>query len=79
MDSTIGLPIVIGSAFVISGLFFWCTYRYQVEPTGGRKTEDQINAIYAAKIRQEIELAHKENSDQEDNEDAKSEIASKTI
>ena len=65
MDSSIALPIAIGSAFLISGFFFWCTYRYQVEPVGGRKTEDQISAIYAAKIRQEIELAHKENSDEE--------------
>ena len=69
MDSSIGLPIAIGSAFLISGLFFWCTYRYQVEPVGGRKTEDQINAMYAAKIRQEIELAHKENSDEEEEKD----------
>jgi len=69
MDSSIGLPIAIGSAFLISGLFFWCTYRYQIEPVGGRKTEDQINAMYAAKIRQEIELAHKENSDEEEEKD----------
>ena len=69
MDSSIGLPIAIGSAFLISGLFFWCTYRYQVEPVGGRKTEDQINAMYAARIRQEIELAHKENSDEEEEKD----------
>ena len=51
MDSSIGLPIAIGSAFLISGLFFWCTYRYQIEPVGGRKTEDQINAMYAARNR----------------------------
>ncbi len=69
MDSSIGLPIAIGSAFLISGLFFWCTYRYQIEPVGGRKTEDQINAMYAARIRQEIELAHKENSDEEEEKD----------
>ena len=69
MDSTIALPIAIGSAFLISGFFFWCTYRYQVEPVGGRKTEDQINAMYAARIRQEIELAHKENSDEEEEKD----------
>ena len=69
MDSSIALPIAIGSAFLISGFFFWCTYRYQVEPVGGRKTEDQINAMYAARIRQEIELAHKENSDEEEEKD----------
>jgi len=75
MDSSIALPIAIGSAFLISGFFFWCTYRYQVEPVGGRKTEDQINAMYAARIRQEIHNEHKETSGEEKKETTKSDIA----
>jgi len=56
MDSSIGLPISIGAAFIIASLLFWCTYRNQTEPEGGRKSEDQLNAIYAVKIKREIEL-----------------------
>ena len=75
MDSTIALPIAIGSAFLISGFFFWCTYRHQVEPAGGRKTEDQLNAIYVAKIMQEIHNEHKETSEEEKKETTKADIA----
>jgi|TARA_R110002074_G_scaffold196052_5_gene362706 hypothetical protein len=66
MDSTIGFSIAIGSAIVVGVCFFWCTYRHQVEPVEGRKTEDQLNAMYAAKLRQEIEMAHQESSEEKD-------------
>tara|TARA_B110000008_G_C16426805_1_gene346172 strand:- start:58 stop:288 length:231 start_codon:yes stop_codon:yes gene_type:complete len=66
MDSTIGFSIAIGSALVVGVCFFWCTYRHQVEPVEGRKTEDQLNAMYAAKLRQEIEMAHQESSEEEE-------------
>ena len=66
MDSTIGFSIAIGSAIVVGVCFFWCTYRHQVEPVEGRKTEDQLNAMYAAKLRQEIEMAHQESSEEEE-------------
>ncbi len=56
MDSTIGLPIGIGSAFILAGILFWYTYRNQVEPEGGRGTEEQIDAELAAKIKREIKL-----------------------
>ena len=68
MDSSIGLPIGIGAALILASIFFWCTYRNQAEPEGGRKSEDQLNAIYAAKIKHEIELetqnASKNNEDE---------------
>ena len=67
MDSSIGLPIGICAALILASIFFWCTYRNQAEPEGGRKSEDQLNAIYAAKIKHEIELetqnASKNNED----------------
>ena len=66
MESVVVFSIVICSAIVIGGGFFWCTYRHQVEPVEGRKTEDQLNAMYAAQIIQEIEMAHKENSEEKD-------------
>ena len=56
MDSSIGLPIGIVAACIISSLFFWCTYRNQVEPEGGRKSEEELSDMYVAQIAREIEL-----------------------
>jgi hypothetical protein len=35
---------------------FWYTYRDQTEPEGGRQSEDQLNDMYAAQIKREIEM-----------------------
>ena len=56
MDSSIGLPIGIVAACIISSLLFWCTYRNQVEPEGGRKSEEELSDMYVAQIAREIEL-----------------------
>ena len=63
MDSIIGFSIAISSAVALGICFFWCTYRHQVEPVEGRKTEDQLNAIYAAQLMKAIELTHIEGSE----------------
>ena len=62
MDSSIGLPIGIIAACIISSLFFWCTYRNQVEPEGGRKSEEELNDMYVAQIAREIELENQTSS-----------------
>jgi len=51
MDSSIALPLVITGSCLLGMLFFWYTYRNQVEPAGGRGSEDAINAIHAAQLR----------------------------
>ena len=56
MDSSIGLPIGIVGACIFSSLLFWCTYRHQVEPEGGRGSEEQLSAELADQIKREIEL-----------------------
>ena len=56
MDSDIGLPIGIIGACIVSSIFFWCTYRNQVEPAGGRGSEDAINVQQAREIQREIAL-----------------------
>jgi len=56
MDSSIALPLVITGSCLLGMLFFWYTYRNQVEPAGGRGSEDAINAIHAAQLRREIYL-----------------------
>ena len=62
MDSSIGLPIGIVAACIISSLFFWCTYRNQVEPEGGRKSEEELSDMYVAQIAREIELENQTSS-----------------
>ncbi len=56
MDSAIALPIGVVGACIVSGIFFWCTYRDQVEPAGGRGSEDTLNALRAREIQKEIAL-----------------------
>ena len=56
MDSAIALPIGVVGACIVSGLFFLCTYRDQVEPAGGRGSEDTLNALQAREIQKEIAL-----------------------
>jgi hypothetical protein len=56
MESSIGFPITIGSAIILSAIFFWYTYRHQREPLNGRGTEDSLNAEIAAQIQREIYL-----------------------
>ncbi len=56
MDSAIALPIGVVGACIVSGIFFWCTYRDQVEPAGGRGSEDTLNALQAREIQKEIAL-----------------------
>ena len=56
MDSSIGLPIGIGSAFILAGILFWYTYRNQVEPERGRGTQEQLEAELAAKIKRQLKL-----------------------
>tara|TARA_B100000795_G_scaffold269339_2_gene258440 strand:+ start:4071 stop:4322 length:252 start_codon:yes stop_codon:yes gene_type:complete len=56
MESSIGLPIVVIAACIISSTFFWCTYRHQSEPPEGRGSEDSLNAENVAQMRQEIYL-----------------------
>ena len=62
MDSSIGLPIGISGALIIAIILFWYTYRNQVEPYGGRGSEDQLAAERSARIRQEIEIETHHNS-----------------
>ena len=73
MDSSIGLPIGIVAACIISSLLFWYTYRNQVEPDGGRQSEDQLNDMYVAQIKREIEMevqnASKDNETLESSDD----------
>ena len=71
MDSSIGLPIGIVAAVIVSSVLFWCTYRHQVEPVGGRKSEDHLNAIYASEIQREIKLEGQRNKN--DKEEKKNE------
>jgi len=56
MDSSIGLPIGIVAALFLASLLFWYTYHNQVEPEGGRQSEDQLNDMYAGRIKREIEM-----------------------
>ena len=56
MDSSIGLPIGIVAALFLASILFWCTYRNQTEPEGGRQSEDQLNDMYAGRIKREIEM-----------------------
>ena len=56
MDSSIGLPIGISGALIIAIVLFWCTYRHQVEPYGGRGSEEQLAAERSAQLRQEIAI-----------------------
>ena len=60
MELSIGLPIVVIAACIISSTFFWCTYRYQSEPSEGRGSEDSLNAEIAAQIQREIYLTRVE-------------------
>jgi len=60
MESSIGLPIVMIAACIISSTFFWCTYRHQSEPLEGRGSEDSLNAEIAAQIQREIYLTRVE-------------------
>ena len=60
MESSIGLPIVVIVACIISSTFFWCTYRHQREPLEGRGSEDSLNAEIAAQIQREIYLTRVE-------------------
>ena len=73
MDSSIGLPIGICAALILASLFFWCTYRNQDEPEGGRQSEDQLNEMYAGQIKREIEMevqnASRNNEDLESSDD----------
>lgn len=55
MDAAIAYPIVIGSALLFSGVFFWYTYHNQ----GGmreRGSEEEISAELAAKIKHELKV-----------------------
>ena len=65
MNSAIGLPLAIGGATILGMLFFWCTYRHQIEPAGGRQNEDAINAAHAAAIRREIYLERQRNLEED--------------
>jgi hypothetical protein len=56
MDSEIGLPISVGAACLISSLYFWYTYRNQVEPVGGRGSQEYLEAMQVAEIQREIHL-----------------------
>ena len=56
MDSSIGLPIGIVCACIFSSILFWCTYRHQIEPEGGRGSQEKLEAELAAQIKREIEL-----------------------
>lgn len=64
MDTSIGLPIAICSACIVSSIFFWCTYRYQVEPVEGRGSQDRIDAIRINEIIREMHSSN--NEDKED-------------
>jgi hypothetical protein len=67
MDSAIGLPIGIGCAFLFAGILFWYTYRNQIEPEGGRGTEEQISEQYLAQMKREIELENQCGLNDDDN------------
>jgi len=60
MDEAIAYPIVIGSALLLSGIFFWYTYHNQGDMRG-RGTEEQIGAELAAKIKREIKVEQESN------------------
>ena len=77
MDSSIGLPIGIGCAFLFAGILFWYTYRNQVEPEGGRGTEEQLSAQYSAQIRREIELEQK--GGEKDSNDIEESLKTQTL
>jgi len=68
MNSSIGLPIGIGGAFIIAGILFWYTYRNQVEPEGGRGSEEQISEQYLAQIKRELELENQSGLNDDDND-----------
>ena len=63
MDSAIALPIGVVGACIVSGLFFWCTYRDQIEPAGGRGSEDTLSALQAREIQKEIELENQRSAE----------------
>ena len=65
MNSEIGIPLALSSATILGILFFWCTYRHQREPIGGRQSEEVINARRAAQIRREINLENLRNLDKD--------------
>ena len=69
MDTSIGLPIAVCSACIVSSIFFWRTYRYQVEPVEGRGSQDRLKAIRAHEIIKEMHLYR----EQEKKEDFKEE------
>jgi hypothetical protein len=69
MDTSIGLPIAICSACIVSSIFFWCTYRYQVEPVEGRGSQDRLEAIRANEIIREMQLLNIDSSNKEDKVD----------
>ena len=77
MNSSIGLPIGIGGAFLLAGILFWYTYRNQVEPEGGRGTEEQLSAQYSAQIRREIEL--EQQSGEKDDGDIEESLKTQTL
>lgn len=54
MDAAIGLPITLCAACIVSSIFFWCTYRRQVEPEGGRGSQDELEAERNNEILREI-------------------------
>ena len=57
MDAAIAYPIVIGSALLFSGIFFWYTYHNQTG-MGEMGSEEEISAELAAKIKHEIKVEH---------------------
>ena len=40
--NSVWLYIIIGCAFIISSLYFWCTYRHIREPSEGRSNDSNI-------------------------------------
>ena len=56
MDSSIGLPIGIGASVILAFILFWYTYRNQIEPEGGRSSEEELSDQYLAQIKREIEI-----------------------
>jgi len=65
MDTSIGLPIALCSACIVSSIFFWCTYRYQTEPVGGRGSQDRLEAIRAHEIMRQMHLERIQEKDEE--------------
>ena len=65
MNSDIALPLAMGGATILGMLFFWCTYRHQIEPAGGRQNEEAISAAHAAAIRREIYLEQQRKLDED--------------